>query len=445
MKTWPLRWKIAWYAAALGVIATIAGAATTWLVMHFSEVAALDHRMAAEAKEMLAALEQSKTTSGRVELAGFAARDRLVELQTRDGEVLFRSAQLGGRNLADRVDQPHNRALQDKSYRLATYYSGKYVLRIAADLFEINRIGVDILLGMCAAIPTVLLVVTIGGRWVARQALGPVEVIRDAAAKISIQNLGQRLPRPAASDEIAGLVEVLNKTFDRLQSSFEQSVRFSADASHQLKTPISVLRAGIEEILTDATAPRKQRAQAEDLLHQVHQLTSIAENLLLLARADAGRLTLERDYFNLRDVLDGICDDTRALAEPHGLTVETDVPAELPVMADRASTALIAQNLVENAVKFNQPGGRIRIKARKDDGHVELTIGNDGEGIPRERCSSIFERFYRARGDGRIEGQGLGLSIARELARAQGGDVLLLRSDGEWTEFRLHLPSANKA
>jgi len=444
MSSWPLRWKIAWYAAALGVVATIAGATTTWLVMHFSEIAALDRRMAAEANETQAAIARANEISTVARsLAGIAARDRLIEVTGPDGRTVYRSPALGFRTLNDALESPHNGKVGDKTYRIATFRRGNSVLYIAADLTEINRIGVDIVFGMFAAIPTVLLVVILGGRWVARQALGPVEAIREAAATISIHNLSQRLPEPAARDEIAGLVEVLNRTLDRLQSSFEQSIRFSADASHQLKTPISVLRAGIEEMLTDPSTPRKHRGRSEALLHQTHQLTSIAENLLLLARADAGRLALQPCRFNLREVLDGMCDDTRALAEPNGLMVKTEVASELPVIADRASTALIAQNLVENAVKFNQPGGTIRIAARRMDGEVEVTIGNNGDGIPEDRCASIFERFYRARCDNRIEGQGLGLSIARELARARGGDVSLLKSDSRWTEFRLSLPAAS--
>lgn len=445
MKRWPLRWKIAWYAAALGVVATIAGASTTWLVMHFSEIAALDRRMIAEANEMagvIGAVPANNPSTTERTLSELAARDRLFELRTRDGSVVYRSPGLERKTLRDGIEKPHKSVLEGRKYRVATYHRGNYTLHIAADLSEIDRIGVDIVLGMFAAIPTVLLVVTLGGRWVARQALGPVEAIRDAASKITIQNLSQRLPEPAARDELAGLIAVLNRTFDRLQSSFEQSIRFSADASHQLKTPISVLRVGIEEMLTDPSTPRKHRARAEALLHQTHQLTSIAENLLLLARADAGRLALEPCRFDLREVLEGMCDDTRALAEPNGLMVETNVSTELPVVADRSSTALITQNLVENAVKFNQPGGTIRIAARRVDGQVQVTVGNNGEGIPKERCANVFERFSRARGDARVEGQGLGLSIARELARAQGGDVSLLKSDGSWTEFRLSLPAA---
>jgi two-component system, OmpR family, heavy metal sensor histidine kinase CusS len=443
MKKWPLRWKIAWYAAALGVVATIAGAGTTWVAMHFLEVAALDRHLLNEAGKVEAAIDAVGTNDSAIwrNLSALVGRDHLLEIENKEGGVLYRSSDLESKSLSG----GHSLVLKGKKYRMVSKTRGNYTLRIAADLSEINRIGADIAWGMLAAIPTVLLVVTLGGRWIARQALGPVEAIRDAAARITIQNLSQRLPEPTASDEIAGLVGVLNHAFDRLQSSFEQSIRFSADASHQLKTPISVLRAGIEEMLTDASTPRKHRARSEELLHQIHQLTSIAENLLLLARADSGRLALQPCRFDLREVLDGICDDTRALAEPNDLKVETEVEPKLPVMADRASTALITQNLIENAVKFNQPGGTISIGARQVDGKVEVTIGNNGKGIPQGRRESIFERFYRARSDERVEGQGLGLSIARELARAQGGEVALLESDLGWTAFRLSLPAADVA
>jgi signal transduction histidine kinase len=207
-----------------------------------------------------------------------------------------------------------------------------------------------------------------------------------------------------------------------------------------LKTPISVLRAGIEEILTDPETPPKQQSRADALLHQIHQLTSIAENLLTLARADAGRLEFHREEFDLGDVLDGVCDDARALAEPHDLTVEEERPSKLPLVADRRSVALILQNLVENAIKYNGPGGRICIHALAVDGVVEVSVKNNGEPIPPERAPHIFERFYRAQSDRRIPGQGLGLSVASELAKAQGGDLKLVRSDPVWTEFRLHLP-----
>jgi two-component system heavy metal sensor histidine kinase CusS len=348
MKRWPLRWKLALYAAALAVVATLAGAATTWTI----------------------------------------------------------------------------------------------ILSIDTEMKEINRIGWDILFGMLGAIPTVLIVIAIGGRWVAKKALAPVEAITQAASRVTVQNLDQRLPVPPAADEIAELITVLNTTLDRLQRSFEQSVRFSAEASHHLKTPLSVLRAGIEEILTDPDTPPKQQTRADALLHQIHQLTSIAENLLLLARADAGRLDLHRERFDLSEVLRGMCEDASAMAEAEGLEVEAKLPPELPVVADRRAVSLIVQNLLENAIKYNEPEGRISIHARAVNGEAEVTVMNNGEPIPPERAPHIFERFYRARSDARISGQGLGLAIASELAKAHGGRLELARSDREWTEFRLLLSRA---
>jgi signal transduction histidine kinase len=301
-------------------------------------------------------------------------------------------------------------------------------------------LGRDILFGMFGAIPTVLLVVAIGGRWVSNRALGPVEEIRQAAARITPKHLDERLPLPPAKDEIAGLVTVLNDTFERLQRSFEQSIRFSADASHHLKTPLAVLRAGIEEILTDPASSEKQQARANALLEQVRHLTSVSENLLLLARADSGRLELKREKFDFYEVLDGACDDMETLAKQEDISIQTEIDRAVFVVADRFAISLIVQNLIDNAIKYNRRGGAIRLRLRNLDGQVELTVANKGEPIPSERASHIFERFYRVGSHRTVRGQGLGLSIARELAFAHGGELALVRSDPEWTEFCLRLP-----
>jgi signal transduction histidine kinase len=446
MRRWPLRWKLAFYAAALAVVATLAGAATTWAVMRYAEITSFDRRLALDANEMFRDIENFEGGWANNRLAikeifvPLALRQRLVEIRGPGGELLYLSPTLHEPVLDDGVEKFHTCTIAGRSVRMGTFHRNGLTLHVGADMREINQIGQDILLGMVAAIPTVLIVIFVGGRWVARQALAPIEAIREAASRITVHNLHQRLPVPPAADEIAGLIAVLNLTFERLQRSFEQSVRFSAEASHHLKTPLSVLRAGIEEILVDPEAPEKQQERADALLHQVHQLTSIAENLLLLARSDAGRLDLQRTEFDLSEVLEGVCDDARALAEPAGLTVEAKLPPHLPLVADRRAVALIVQSLVENAVKYNEPNGCICIYASATNGEVEVMVKNNGEPIPRELAPQIFERFYRARSDGRIPGQGLGLSIAGELARAHGGELKLVRSDSDWTEFRLRLP-----
>jgi signal transduction histidine kinase len=449
MRAWPLRWKIAVYAASLGVLATLAGACTTWLVIRSAEMAAFDRRLTTEAQELFRDMENFRESALKnpspffnENLVPLASRDRVIEVRGQNNELLYSSPGLREPIPADGIEKFHTAKISGVSMRLGVLRKNGMTLRIAGDFTEVNRVGREIVFGMFAAIPTVLIVVFVGGRWVARRATGPVEDIRRAAERITVKTLDRRLPTPPADDEIAGLVTVLNNTFDRLQSSFEQCVRFSAEASHHLKTPIAVLRAGIEQILHDPHTPPTQQARAADLLHQIHQLTSIAENLLLLAQADAGRLDLHRAEFDLHEVLDGVCDDARVLAEEHDLTLETDLADRLPLCADRASVALIVQKLVENAVKHNARGGCVHIDAHSTDGQVELTVRNNGEPIPPERAGHIFERFYRARPDGRNAGAGLGLSIACELSKANGGSLELVRSDPAGTEFRLRLPHA---
>ena len=446
MRNWPLRWKVALYSALLAATATIAGAFTSWEVMRYREIAAFDQRLTMDAHEFFRDVENfagGPADNRRVIRENFiplALKNRLVEVSNDKGAVLYLSPGLPEPLSADGINEFHTRTINGRSIRMGEFSEHGLTLRVGADLKEINQIGRDILFAMLAAIPAVLLVIVIGSRWVAGRALAPVEQIRHAAAQITAQRLDQRLPVPATGDEIAGLIEVLNAAFDRLQASFQQAARFSADASHHLKTPIAVLRAGVEEILSDPDCNANTQATAEGLLHRIHQLNSVAENLLLLARADAGRIELHKSDFDFSDLLEGVVDDARALAAPLNLTVEAEIPPHLPLKADRVFVGMITQNLLENAIMYNAPGGRVRLAARAVNGSVELTVGNTGDGIPKERVSHLFERFYRARGDERVAGSGLGLSTARELARAHGGEISLLRSDATWTELNVRLP-----
>jgi signal transduction histidine kinase len=448
MKKWPLRWKVALYAALLAIVATIAGAATTWTVMRHEEISAFDRRLTVDAQELFRDVEHFKRDSASKGhlfneiFVPLALRNRVIEVTDATGKTLYLSPGLREPLFGDGIKSFHTRKIGGRNIRMGEFNEKGLTLRVGADLKEINQIGRDIFRGMLAAIPTVLIVIVIGGRWVASKAIAPIEEIRQAAAQITVQRLDHRLPVPPTGDEIAGLIEVLNAAFERLQRSFEQSVRFSADASHHLKTPIAVLRAGIEEILSDPQCNLHTQATAEGLLHRVHQLNSVADNLLLLARADAGRLEVNKSEFDLSELLEGVLDDARALSEPLGLTVESEVPKRLPLQANRAFVGMIVQNLLENAVKYNCPGGRVRVVARRVNGSVEMTVGNTGEGIPPERVPHLFERFYRARGDERIAGTGLGLSTARELARAHGGDLFLQRADSTWTELSVNLPQS---
>lgn len=163
----------------------------------------------------------------------------------------------------------------------------------------------------------------------------------------------------------------------------------------------------------------------------------MAEDLLLLSRADTGRLALRRKPFDLRNVLEASVEDARILADESDLTIEAELPETLPMIGDRNMISLAVQSLVENAVKYNRPRGTVLLSAGKTADGVQICIGNSGPGIPAEQAAHIFARFYRSQRNEQKSGHGLGLSIARELARAHDGDLTLVQSREDWTEFCL--------
>lgn len=225
-------------------------------------------------------------------------------------------------------------------------------------------------------------------------------------------------------------------------AELQRSARFSADASHQLKTPVTVLRAGLEELLAGEKLPPAAREEISTLIHQTLRLTHVIEDLLLLSRMDAGRLRLEFSPVNLIPLIEGWLDDFSALSDPLGLKIETELPAALSIAGEKRYTSLILQNLLENARKYNCAGGRLRIAARAEGLWVVLTVGNSGRPIPAEMREHIFERFHRGASGENVPGHGLGLNLARELARLHGGELKLLRSDETWTEFEVRFQLA---
>lgn len=228
-------------------------------------------------------------------------------------------------------------------------------------------------------------------------------------------------------------------------AELQRSARFSADASHQLKTPVTVLRAGLEELLARPNLSAEECDEISALVHQTYRLASVIEDLLLLSRMDAGRLRLDFAPVNLSQLIEGWLDDLAALPDPLELSVETNYPPELYVAGEKRYTTLILQNLLENARKYNRRKGRIKITARAERSTVYLTIANTGDPIPREVQDYIFERFHRGQVGENVAGHGLGLNLARELARIHKGDVKLSRSDAEWTEFEVTFQLAHSA
>lgn len=226
---------------------------------------------------------------------------------------------------------------------------------------------------------------------------------------------------------------VLASTNEELQ----RSTRFSADASHQLKTPVTVLRTGLEGLLLRENFPEDVYDELSSLLHQTYRLTGVIDDLLLLSRMDAGRLQLELTPVNLTQLVAEWLDDLEALPDELDLEIKMHMPPALHIVGERRYTSLILQNLLENARKYNRAGGRIHVSARTDDEWVLLTVGNTGPSIPPTAQEHIFERFARGSIGENIPGHGLGLNLARDLARLHGGELRLVSSTEKWTEFEV--------
>ncbi len=226
----------------------------------------------------------------------------------------------------------------------------------------------------------------------------------------------------------------------------KRSTRYSADASHQLKTPVTVLRSGLEDLLGREGLQPAVYEELSGLLHQTHRLTGVIEDLLLLSRMDAGHLEIKSEAVDLKQLVDEWLDDLSAILDSLDVKIEKKIPENIRVAGEKRYTSLIVQNILENAGKYNRAGGRIEVAAQQANGEVVVRIGNTGESIHPADQERIFDRFHRGSAKA-ASGHGIGLNLARELARLHGGDLQLVKSVNDWTEFEIRFravqPSSN--
>jgi heavy metal sensor kinase len=293
--------------------------------------------------------------------------------------------------------------------------------------------------------PLALALLAGGGWWLATRALRPIQVITDTAARITARGLNERIPAVSTDHELARLVEVMNGMLQRLERSFRQAARFSADAAHELKTPLTILQGHLEQALQDAPDDSGEQRTYGDLLAEVQRLRAIIRKLLLLAQADAGQMRGGLEPVHLSIKAHEVLEDTRELA-PH-VDVRADIAPDVWVRGDPDLLTQVLQNLSSNAVKFNHGSpGAIEIELRTADGHALFRMSNTGQPLTPEEQGRIFERFYR--GDPsrsrRVDGVGLGLSLAREIATSHGGDLRVDTARPGWVRFTLVLPLAGR-
>ncbi len=326
---------------------------------------------------------------------------------------------------------------------LASTQTARIAVAVDAQVIDADMKGIRN--AFLVSLPLALLLIGFAGWAFSSRALRPLQKLTTATRRITAEGLDQRIVIQGEDKEFVELIELFNSMLARLDRSFKQAHRFSADAAHELKTPLAILQGQLERAIHSAEDGSSMQAELSGILDEVRRLSTISRKLLLLSQADAGRLKVHCEPFDLSKALAELVEDTRMLA-PH-LKVTSEVHPDLIVGADGSLLRQVFHNLISNAIKYNVKNGWISISTVLWPQKIEVLVANSSPGIPIGDRDKIFERFFRAdpAHSREVEGVGLGLSVSREIARAHGGDISFKVETEGAVRFSLFLPLAASA
>jgi two-component system, OmpR family, sensor kinase len=362
-----------------------------------------------------------------------------------DGTVLKASDLPEGTEMPDppeRPPPPQALLRQRGPYREAIMLGPQRMAILVGQSIQHEQEELSAFTWMVLTASAIVLGIGLAGGWlVSARILRPIAAITATASRISAANLGERIEVQRVDRELTELADVLNETFARLQAAFERQVRFTADASHELRTPLAVLRSHAELALSRPRTTQEYQQAIEACLRAGVRMTELVEGLLILARADAGKLDLGREPFELQQVVSETIGSLQPLADTKKVRLTADLKPAW-VRGDAGRLSQVFTNLLTNAISYNRAGGTVHVCLNSDDGEIEVKVIDSGPGISAADRPLLFERFYRvdkarSRASG---GHGLGLAICKSIVEAHGGTIGFDTKLQHGTTFWVRLP-----
>lgn len=477
MKRRSLRLRLALISMGLSGLVLLVFGLVAWWSLAQSQLRSLDkeltnfgHRFASRSGPNVRGERQEEILASS--LGAEAAVYRFSAILNRRGEVLFRSARWpdaldpqtfpGGSKPLD--PQPkltfptpkpgetkperelrliydsrfYTTSAAGNRYRIGVFRNADVILVTGADLNQFTQDVIQLRNAFLIALPAALAMIAFGAWWLGRKALRPIQVLEEDMSQLSARALDQRLETGEADIEFARIIETYNAMLERLERSFHQANRFSADASHELKTPLAIMRGTLERGLSKCETREDAVGVFSELLEQTGRQGAILESLLLLSRADAGKLELSSEPINLSELLETWLEDADLLAEARDISIESHIEPEVIGIGDPLLLQQVAHNLFSNAVRYNEDGGRIECSLSKTESKIIWRISNTGESISPEDQKRIFERFEQA--SSATDGTGLGLSLIKEIVAAHEGKIFVSENAKGMVEFEIILP-----
>ncbi|OHB82005.1 MAG: hypothetical protein A2W31_05290 [Planctomycetes bacterium RBG_16_64_10] len=457
MKSLSVRVRLTlWYGCVLA--ATLVGCGiAVYVILSYSLMQEIDKALDRQYDAIADRLEEGRDLDELLEHDHH--RPFVLRLTRADGTVLFESEELRSFPVRLPPDSPQSLAhvLHDVPHPehgpfrfMSGMVQGKtesWLVQVGVSLADYRHELAELGMVLVMILPVGLLAAVGGGYWLAGRSLAPVQRITSTAQAISAKSLSQRVAVANPNDELGQLAETINGMIGRLEHAFDSMRQFTADASHELLTPLTAIRTEVEVALRAERPPEQYRRVLASVLEEVERMAKLGDSLLLLSREDAKVVQMPKELIRLDTLVQEVAGHMEAVAEESGLRMTVQELPAVTVHGDPDGLRQVFFNLLDNAVKYTPQGGTVAILGRVEDARIVIEVSDSGIGIPTESLSRVFDRFYRVDKSRSRElgGTGLGLSISKALVERHQGRIEVQSAVGQGSTFRAVLPLADKS